>query len=66
MADHLITSTITYAVFTCGNLSCMKTWEQPNTPLDEPGWTVCPHCLWSAPTNVRLRPVAAQQTGEPR
>lgn len=52
MADHLIYRTMVYAVFKCGNLSCGYTWEQPNTPLDDPGWNVCPECLWSAPTNV--------------
>lgn len=52
MADHLITGTLTYAVFTCGNLSCQHVWEQAHTPLDNPGWHVCPKCLWSAPTNV--------------
>lgn len=52
MADHLITGTITYVVVHCGNGRCQKTWEQPNTPLDAPGWNVCPHCLLAAPTNV--------------
>lgn len=52
MADHLITGTLTYVVVTCGNLACRKPWEQPNTPLDDPGWNVCPECMWSAPTNV--------------
>jgi hypothetical protein len=52
MSDHLITGTVTYAVFICGNLSCQHTWEQPNTPLNQPGWNVCPECLWAAPTNV--------------
>lgn len=52
MADHLITGTLTYVIVVCGNLACQKTWEQPNTPLEDAGWNVCPECLWSAPTNV--------------
>lgn len=52
MADHLITGMVTYAVFHCGNGRCGHVWEQPHTSLDEPGWNVCPECLWAAPTNV--------------
>ena len=52
MADHLITGTIVYAIVKCGRLSCGHTWEQPHTPVRDPGWTVCPNCLWAAPTNV--------------
>lgn len=52
MADHLITGSITYAVIRCGNLSCGHTWEQAHTPFESPGWSLCPQCEWSAPTNV--------------
>jgi hypothetical protein len=51
MSNHLITGTITYVVLQCG--SCFHIWEQANTPLDEPGWVVCPECLFAAPAEVR-------------
>lgn len=52
MADHLITGTRRIVVIKCGNLSCGETWEQGYTPLDDPGWNVCPACEHAAPTNA--------------
>lgn len=66
MADHLITGTMTYVVIHCGNLSCQRVWEQPNTPLDGPGTNVCPHCLVGAPTNVAPRAGAGVAESLPR
>lgn len=52
MADHLITGTLTYVVIHCGNGGCMHVWEQAHTSLENPGWIVCPRCMFAAPTNV--------------
>lgn len=52
MADHLMTGEHVVYHLTCGNLSCGKWWDQPGIERDSPGWLVCPHCNWSAPTNV--------------
>ena len=52
MADHLITGQIVSVVIHCGNGRCREVWEQAHTPLDDPGWSVCPKCLTGAPTNV--------------